>query len=196
MAGDLAAAAAAIDAANAADPTTVEVDGRPQPLAQVHGTLAVAWLLRLDPGATPAQQLAARAHHLRRWESPRADYPDGRSGYLRWRLDAKKRHAEEVATSLAAHGFGADDIARVQQLIRKEGLGTDPAAQAHEDAACLAFLDTQLDPVALQLGDDKAIEVLRKTARKMSAAGLAAAADARLSERGRALLHTALGGAT
>ena len=164
--------------------------------ALVHGTLAVAWLLRLDPGATPAQQLAARAHHLRRWESPRSAYPEGRAGYLRWRTAAKQRHAEEVATILGAAGFGPDDVARAQQLIRKEGLGTDPAAQAHEDAACLAFLETQVDGVADQLGDEKAIDVLAKSARKMSAAGLAAAADARLSDRGAALLRAALDGRT
>jgi hypothetical protein len=101
-----------------------------------------------------------------------------------------------VATILGAAGFGPDDVARAQQLIRKEGLGTDPAAQAHEDAACLAFLETQLDGVADQLGDEKAIDVLAKSARKMSAAGLAASADVRLSERGAALLRAALDGRT
>ena len=193
MAGDLAAAAAAIDAANAEDPTLVELDGHPQPLARAHGELAAAWLLRLDPGATPAQQLAARAHHLRRWLSPRDAFPAGRAGYLRWRTAAKRRHADEVAGILEAHGFDADLVARVQQLIRKEGLGADPAAQAHEDAACLAFLDTQLDALADDVGEDKAVEVLRKTAAKMSPAALELAADARLSPRGRALLHAALG---
>ena len=33
--------------------------------------------------------LAARAHHLRRWELPRDSYPVGRAGYLRWRRDQK-----------------------------------------------------------------------------------------------------------
>ena len=196
MPGDLAAAAAAIDAVNADDPTTVVVDGEPRPLALEHGRLAVAWLLQLHPGASPAQQLAARAHHLRRWAHPRSDHPEGRAGYLRWRTAAKKRHAEELAAILDAAGFDPDDVARAQQLIRKEGLGTDPAAQAHEDAVCLAFLDTQLDGLADQLGDEKAIDVLAKTARKMSPAALAAAGGARLSARGAALLHAAVGGRT
>lgn len=194
--GDLAAAAAAIDAANAEDPTTVVVDGEAQPLALAHGTLAVEWLVQLDPGASAAQQLAARAHHLRRWQSPRADFPAGRAGYLRWRAAAKRRHAEELGTILDAAGFTADEVARAQQLIRKEGLGTDPAAQAHEDAACLAFVATQLDAVAEQLGDEKTVEVLAKTARKMSAAGLAAAGGVALSARGSALLRAALDGRT
>ena len=193
MAGDLAAAVAAIDAANAGDPTTVVDDGDTRPLALAHGVLAADWVLRLDPGASAAQQLAARAHHLRRWESPRSAYPDGRAGYLRWRTAAKQRHADELAAILGAAGFGDDDVARAQQLIRKEGLGTDPAAQTHEDAACLAFLTTQLDAVADQLGDDKTVAVLAKTARKMSPAGLAAAGGIPLSARGSALLRAALG---
>lgn len=195
MPGDLAAAEAAIDAVNAADPTLVDHEGRRSPLALVHGTLAVEWLLRLDPAATDAQRVAARAHHLRRWAWPRSDYPEGRAGYLRWRKDAKDRHAEEVAGILTTAGFDAADVERVQSLIRKVGLGTDPQVQVHEDAICLAFLATQLDPVAAQLGDEKAVAVLAKTARKMSAAGLAAAAGLPLSEHGARLLHAALDGA-
>jgi hypothetical protein len=194
--GDLGAAAAAIDAANAEDPTNVVVDGEARPLALAHGTLAVEWLLHLDPDASAAQQLAARAHHLRRWQSPRGDFPAGRAGYLRWRTAAKRRHAEELGDILGAAGFTADEVARAQQLIRKEGLGTDPAAQAHEDAACLAFLATQLDAVAAQLGDEKTVEVLAKTARKMSAAGLAAAGRLALTARGAAILRAALDGRT
>jgi len=194
--GDLAAASAAIDEANAGDPTVVEIDGSSRPLAMAHGELAVEWLRRLDPSAGDVQQLAARAHHLRRWESPRSSYPEGRAGYLRWRADAKRRHAEQVAAILETAGFGPEEVTRVQQLIRKEGLATDPQAQLHEDAVCLAFLDTQLEALTEQLGEERTVEVLRKTARKMSPAGLAAAGGARLSERGRRLLHAALGGGT
>ena len=180
--GDLDAAAALIDAANEGDPLALE-----------HGRRAVEWVRRLDPGADDAQLLAARAHHLRRGAVPRSTYPDGRGGYLRWRRDAKERHAVEVAALLREAGYDDDAIARVQALIRKTDLAAgEHAAQVHEDAACLVFLETQLDPVADQLGDERALEVLRKTARKMSAAGLAAAATLDLSPRGRSLLERAL----
>jgi hypothetical protein len=176
-----AAAIAAIDEANAGDPLALE-----------HGRRAAAWVLRLDPGADEAQLLAARAHHLRRAAVPRSSYPDGRAGYLRWRRDAKERHAIEVAELLAAAGYEAELVARVQALVRKAT--KDAAAQVHEDAACLVFLETQLDPVADQLGDDHTVEVLRKTARKMSPDGLAAAAALPLTPRGSALLERALAG--
>ena len=188
----LAAALAAIDAANRDDPNTVELDGAPWSLAHAQGALATDWVLFLDPDASDAQLLAASAHHLRRWESPRTDYPDGRAGYLRWRTAAKRRHADDVAELLAATGYGADAIARVQQIIRKEGLGADPDVQVHEDALCLAFLQTQLDAVAASVGADKMVDILARTVAKMSPAGLAAATTLPLSDEGTALLQRAL----
>ena len=187
------AAAAAIDAANGEDPTSVVVDGVERPLAQVHGELAVEWLLRLDPEADPgpaargsgppppsvgiaprrlprgSRRLPALAH--RGQEAPRRG--GGRTAPVR-------RHRLTTTSS----GCSA--------IIRKEGLGADPAVQAHEDAVCLAFLDTQLDELAEQLGEVRAIEVLVKTARKMTPAGLELAASARLSPTGARLLRAAL----
>jgi len=182
----------AIDEANADDPDRVTVDGERRPLQQTLGRLASEWVDRLDPDASSAQRLAARAHHLRRWEMPRSDYPEGRSGYLRWRTAAKKRHAEDVATLLADHGWDADTVDQVGRLIRKEGLGRDPQVQVHEDAVCLAFLTVQLDDAAELMGDDKTVDVLRRTAGKMSPAAVAHAAELPYSDAGRALLDLAL----
>jgi hypothetical protein len=178
--GDLTRAEALIDAANDGDPLALE-----------HGRRAAAWVRRLDPDADDARLLAARAHHLRRAAVPRSSYPEGRAGYLRWRRDAKDRHAAEVAELLAAAGYDDAAVARVQALVRKEGKG-ERAAQVHEDAACLVFLETQLDELTERLGEDRTVEVLRKTARKMSPDGLAAAGGLELSPRGRSLLERAL----
>ncbi len=93
-------AAAAIDEANAADPNRITVRGTTEPLALAHGRLAAEWIDRLVPDADDTLKLAARAHHLRRWELPRADYPEGRAGYLRWRRDQKRRHAADVEALL------------------------------------------------------------------------------------------------
>ena len=91
----------AIDAANADDPNTIEVRGEVRPKELAHAELMTEWLARLDPDADEAQRLAARAHHLRRWTLPRALFPEGRAGYLRWRTVLKKQHAEEVGAILA-----------------------------------------------------------------------------------------------
>lgn len=186
-------AIAAIDAANADDPVRIEVDGRLRPKELVHAEAVTRWLAAVDPDADELQRLAARAHHLRRWVVPRSDYPDGRAGYLRWRTDHKKRQAAEVATILEHEGYEAGDVERVATIVAKRGLGRDAAVQAHEDALCLAFLELQLDPVADQLGHDRAVEVLRKTVAKMSPRGVALAGTVDLSPEGAALVAEALG---
>jgi hypothetical protein len=188
----LARALAAIDAANADDPATIDIDGVTRPKEQAHAEMMSAWVVRLDPDADEAQLLAARAHHLRRWAIPRADYPDGRSGYLRWRTALKKRHAEDVGGILAAEGYDDATIARVQQIVRKEGLGRDEAVQVHEDALCLVFLQTQFDELIERLGHDKAVEVVAKTLAKMSEAGREVALGLPLSEPGLSVVTGAL----
>lgn len=187
--------ATVIDAANEDDPETVVVDGVERPLQQTLGRAASHWVDRLDPAAGPAQRLAARAHHLRRWETPRSDYPEGRSGYLRWRRDAKARHATDIGVLMEGEGWDAATIESVQALVLKRGLGSDPQAQTHEDAVCLAFLEVQLDAAAELMGDDKTVEVLRKTAAKMSRPAIDLAAGLAYSDRGRALLDAALAAA-
>jgi hypothetical protein len=185
-------AIAAIDAANAADPNTIELRGEVRPKEQAHAELMTDWVRRLDPAADEAQLLAARASHLRRWSLPRSSHPDGRAGYLRWRTALRKQHAAEVAGLLADVGYEPATIERVQAIVGKVGLGKDPAVQVHEDALCLVFLETQLAPTADQLGDDKVVDVVRKTAAKMSPAGLSAAAALPLGPREQALVQRAL----
>lgn len=182
----------AIDTANAADPTSVVVRGSIHPLALVHGQLAAEWVSRLHPDADEAWLLAARAHHLRRWEVPRTDYAAGKAGYLKWKRDQRARHARDVGALLAEVEYGADGTERVQALVRRDHLATDAGSQAVEDAACLVFIETQLAAVATKLDRDHVIDVIRKTARKMSPAALAAVAQIPLGEAETSLLAAAL----
>ena len=191
----LARAVAAIDAANADDPETIEVRGETRPKEQAHAEMMTDWVRRLDPDAVDAQLLAARAHHLRRWSIPRASFPDGRTGYLRWRTALKKQHAEEVAEILRREGYEADEIELVQHIVRKEGLKTDPMVQTHEDALCLVFLETQLLDLARDQGDDKTLDIVRKTLVKMSERGIDAALALDLPAEALALLGRAMASA-
>jgi len=187
------AAVEAIDVANGADPTRVVVRGSGEPLALVHGRLAVEWMLQLHPDAHETWLLAARAHHLRRWELPRTMYPEGKAGYLRWKRDQRQRHGREVALLLIDAGYEPADVERVQALVRRDHLATDVGAQAVEDVACLVFIETQLAEVAGKLEHEHLVDVIRKTAKKMSPEALAAVATIPLGDHERALLHDALG---
>jgi hypothetical protein len=195
----LARALASIDAANADDPTRITVRGRAQPKELAHAALVTEWVQRLDPTPSDELLLAARAHHLRRWVIPRSSYPAGRKGYLRWRAAQHDQHADDVARLLREAGYDARTVARVQDLVRKRGLGRDaarrdPEVQVLEDALCLVFLETQLSELAERFDDDKVVDILRKTAKKMSEQGRAAAADVDLDDRSRALVARALAG--
>jgi hypothetical protein len=190
-----AAALTAIDAANSEDPETIVVRGERRAKEQAHAELMTAWVQALDPDASDVQLLAARAHHLRRWSIPRDSFPEGRAGYLRWRTTLQRQHAEELGAILRGAGYDDDTVAAAQRIIRKEGLRADPpdpAVQTHEDALCLVFLETQCDELVTDIGEERTLEVLRKTLAKMSARGIAAAADAPLSAGARDLLTRAV----
>lgn len=162
----LAAALARIDAANAHDPN-LESDGTPHALA--YGRRMSAWLERLAPDASDGLRIAVRAQHLERWRVPRDDFPRDRAGYFRWRTTLARMHAERAGAIAAAVGYDAAVVARIQALIRKEGLRGDPETQTLEDAACLVFLETELADFAARHDEAKIVDILRKTWRKMSA---------------------------
>jgi hypothetical protein len=184
-------AIAAIDAANAEDPHRITLRGRELPRELAHGELATEWLERLVEAPGELLRLAVRAHHLQRWRSPRSDHPAGRPGYLRWRRDLQRRHAEDVARILEAVGYAPEEIARVQAIVQKRGLGADAEVQAFEDALCLVFLETRLESFAGEHPPEKALDVLHKTLRKMSPAARAHARSLALPDGVRALVAEA-----
>lgn len=190
----LPAALAAIDAANAADPNRITVDGVERPKELAHAEMVTEWVRRLRPEPSEALLLAARAHHLRRWAVPRSSYPDGRAGYLRWRRHMHQRHAEETGEILAAAGYDEATVARVGDIVRKRNLATDAEVQALEDALCLVFLQTQLHELAARLERPKMLDVVRKTLAKMSEEGKRQALTVPLDSEDAALVAEALAG--
>ncbi len=190
----LRAALAAIDDANRDDPNVVAVRDRTGPKEIIHAELVTEWVQRLNPEADDALLLAARGHHFRRWTVPRTSYPAGRSGYLRWRKDLHAQHADELGIVLAGAGYDDATIARVQSIVRKDGLvraAENDDVQILEDALCLVFLETQLVEIAARLEPATLPGIIAKTARKMSAAGRALIADVPLGPGAHKILDAA-----
>ena len=183
---------AAIDGANADDPNTIDVRGERRPKEQAHAEMAVEWIRRLVPEPSDALLLAARAHHIRRWDIPRSSYDDGRAGYLKWKRELQKHHAAVVADVLGRVGVDAATIKRVQSLVQKERMKSDPEVQALEDALCLVFIETQFNDLTAQLGEDHMVEVVVKTIRKMTPAGRAAALELPLDDESTRIVTKAL----
>ena len=164
MSDRLSRALALIDAAKAADPKGE---------ALVYGQRMSEELARLFPGASEVLQVAARGQHVERWLLPRSDYPEGKAGYLDWRREQGRRHAARVAGIMAEAGFPAADCERVGVLLRKEGIKRDPEVQALEDVICFVFLKWYFSPFAAERDAEQTLDIVRKTARKMSDDGRA-----------------------
>lgn len=158
-----------IDAANSADPSR---DGD-HPAALIYGHRMTAELTRLYPDASDVLQIAARGQHVERWLLPRSDYPDGKEGYLAWRREQGRRHGLRVAGMMAAVGYDALACDRVQVLLRKEGLKRDAEVQALEDVICFVFLRWHFQAFAAGRDAAAVLDIVTKTARKMSAEGRA-----------------------
>ncbi|MXZ45919.1 MAG: DUF4202 domain-containing protein [Chloroflexi bacterium] len=195
--GRFALAIAAIDSANADDPNRIEVEGVEGPKELTHARMVDAWVRRLDPDASEALLLAARAHHVRRWTVPRDSFPAGRGGYLRWRAHLRGFHADEAERLLRGVGYDDATIERVRQIVLKQGLTrdpatTDPEVQTFEDGLSLVFLETQFAEITARLDDDeKMARIIARTLRKMSARGREAARDLAYDERSEAILEQA-----
>jgi len=159
-------AISAIDTANSADPRGKEM---------VYSQRMTEWLFRLELNPSEALQLAARAQHIRRWEIARNSYPLGRIGYLQWRTALYAHHARIAGEILQSVGCDPITMDHVERLLRKQGIKTDSDMQILEDVACLVFLEYELADFAGQHPEEKVIDILRKTWRKMSSRGHAAA---------------------
>ncbi|SIT78650.1 DUF4202 domain-containing protein [Pontibaca methylaminivorans] len=155
---------AAIDAANAADPDRSEGE----PAARLYGLRMSDELSRLYPGAGETLRIAARGQHIERWVLARADYPEGRTGYLTWRRDLARHHANRVGEIMRAHDYDEDAIHAAGRMLRKEGIKRDPDVQALEDTACFVFLRHYFAPFSTTQTPDKLRTIVERTARKMS----------------------------
>lgn len=165
-----------IDTANTADPEIVEDGGVPQPAALLYGRRMSAELVGFCPDASEHLRIAVRGQHIERWKLQRASYPEGREGYLTWRRDQGRFHAERVAGLMGQAGYGPDDCDRVARIIRKEGVKRDAEVQALEDVACLVFMRWYAIGFAGGRDPEHVYRIVAKTARKMSAEGRAFAA--------------------
>jgi hypothetical protein len=157
-----------VDATHASDPAH-SPDGRPAEL--VYADRMESWVTRIDPTATPLLRLAARCQHLERWAVPRADFPMDRQGYNAWRRTLYRKQADRASDLLLEAGLSQDEAATVATWVSKTGLSTNAGTQALEDAACLVFLENEVESFAGQheeYAEEKFVTILRRMWRKMS----------------------------
>lgn len=183
----------AIDRANSEDPNREVWQGAEYPKEVLYAEHMGRWLERLDPTPSEARQLAARAQHIRRWTVPREDYPAGREGYLRWRSYLYHFHADQAEAVLREAGYDSGTIQQVRKMIAKQGIKRDADVQLIEDVACLVFLEHYFPAFASQYDEDKLIDIVRKTWKKMSEQGQQAALGLALPDGLGRIVAQALG---
>lgn len=166
---------ALIDAANSEDPNLVTDDqGKSWPKELLYSHRMSDMLQRFAPQADAVSTLAIRAQHIQRWKSQRNTYPMDRNGYLKWRTDLYKFHAETLGALMAQAGYGADDIERAKKMVGKKAIKSNPDTQLLEDVVDLVFIEHYMLEFAgkhPEYSEQKWIEIIQKTWKKMSESG-------------------------
>lgn len=180
------------DKANANDPNKEVYKGKEYPKELLYGQRMTDRLNSFDKDAGEALQLAVRCQHIQRWEIPRDQYEMNRVGYLKWRNDLKKFHAERAGEILRSVGYDDEVIDTVQFLLQKKQLKKNEMTQSLEDVICLVFLDFYFERFSEKYDEEKMLDILRKTWNKMSEKGQKAALNLELSDRSHQLVSKAL----
>ncbi|GAL89355.1 DUF4202 domain-containing protein [Jejuia pallidilutea] len=185
-------AIALIDKVNSEDVNTYQVAGMAYPKELLYSQRMTRKLLQFEPNASKALQIAARAQHICRWRIPRDEYPMDRVGYLKWREILKKMHADLTTEILKQVDYDAEYIDRIRNIILKKRIKKNEESQTIEDTICLVFLDYYFEEFAEKHPDEKVIDILQKTWKKMSERGRNEALKLSFSERSTKLIHSAL----
>lgn len=180
------------DEENMHDPNKEHFNGEMYPKELLYGIRMTDKLNEYAPNADDSLKLAARCQHICRWKIPRETYDMDRTGYLKWRNDLKKFHAEEASKILKKVGYADDIISQVRFLLEKKQLKKNRNTQTLEDVVCLVFLEYYFEDFALQHSEEKVIRILQKTWGKLSEKGQKAAQGLSLSGKSAALLQKAL----
>jgi len=165
-----------MDAANSEDPNIEITDAKEWPKELLYSHRMADMLERYKPEKDDVAQLAIRGQHIQRWKSPRSEYPMNRQGYFQWRTQLYKFHAETVATLMAEAGYDDAALERVRKAVGKRALKANEDTQLLEDVASLVFIEHYMQAFAdkhPEYDEEKWINIIQKTWKKMSADGQA-----------------------
>ena len=94
-----------------------------------------------------------------------------RIGYLQWRKDLYKFHAQTAADLLVQAGYDEAVIDRVKQAVAKKAIKENPDTQLLEDVTDLVFIEHYMLEFAgkhPEYDEEKWLDIVRKTWKKMS----------------------------
>ena len=159
------------DQANEQDPNREIFLGKTYAKEVLYAIRMTEKLREFAPNASEPLKLTAHCQHICRWEIPRESYDMNRVGYLKWRQDLKKFHAEKASGILREVGYDQKTIDKVGFLLEKKQLKKNEETQTLEDVICLVFLEYYFEPFIEKHPKEKLIDIIQKTWNKMSAKG-------------------------
>jgi len=186
-------ASAWIDAENAQDPNSEIYQSKSFPKELLYSNRMYERLMNFYPNASEEIQIASKAQHICRWKMPRESYAMDRVGYLKWREELKKFHAQTTAKILEKAGYSSAFIDRVSFLIEKKLLKKDSETQLLEDVICLVFLEFYFDAFVQKHDREKIKNIILKTWNKMSENGHQEALKINFSDENLQLIKDSLG---
>lgn len=180
------------DRINAEDPQLETVEDTKVPKELLYSQRMTQMLDEFSPNPSETLRLAARCQHIHRWSIPRKDFSMDRNGYLLWRSQLKKYHAELAGSIMKNNGYSQENIRKIDDLLNNRRLKTDGETQTLEDVVCLVFLNHYFDDFLTQHEEAKVLNIIRKTWNKMSEKAYKAALSLDLSSPASAMIKKAL----
>lgn len=180
------------DRINAEDPQLETVEDTKVPKELLYSQRMTQMLDEFSPNPSETLRLAARCQHIHRWSIPRKDFSMDRNGYLLWRCQLKKYHAELAGSIMKNNGYSQENIRKIDDLLNNRRLKTDGETQTLEDVVCLVFLNHYFDDFLTQHEEAKVLNIIRKTWNKMSEKAYKAALSLDLSSPASAMIKKAL----
>jgi hypothetical protein len=184
-------AIASFDTYNGNDPNREKTEDNDIPKEFLYAIRMTSKLSHYAPDAPEHVQLAARCQHIGRWEIPRNAYPIDKKGYLQWRSQLVIHHATIAEKILKECEYDQETIDKVKALLQKKQLHQNPDTQLLEDVICLVFVEYYLDDFANLHDDDKVIDILKKTLKKMSPKAIQEAVKISVSDHVKKLINKA-----
>lgn len=191
MSDKLTKAFQAFDAYNKKDPNTETFENNSYPKELLYAMRMTEQLEKFAPDSAEYIKLATRCQHIGRWEIPRTTYSMDKKGYLQWRNKLKQHHAAIAEKILSECGYDNDTIEKVKFLLLKKQLHSNEDTQLLEDIICLVFVDYYLEDFASKHEEEKVIDILHKTLKKMSPRAITKAIDLAQSDHIEELLQKA-----
>lgn len=180
------------DEANSLDPNKEFFEGKEFSKELLYSERMTNQLNKFASNSSEPLQLTVRCQHICRWEIPRDSYEMNRVGYLTWRKDLKDFHAKKASEILKEVGYDDAMIAQVKSLLLKKDLKKNTDTQTLEDVVCLVFLEFYFLKFSEKYSEEKLIDIVQKTWKKMSDKGHEAALKLELPKSAVQLIEKAL----